>query len=143
MNILFFITPKEDVAYIHDSDNIRQVMEKMYHHRYSSIPMLSKSGKYVGTITEGDLLWGLKEFNLLSIKEAESCPVTVFKRKYNYLPIHIETDMEDLIEKAMNQNFVPVVDDDGCFIGIIRRKEIIQYCYNRCKAANHPDDSKE
>lgn len=143
MNILFFITPKEDVAYIYNSDNIRQVMEKMHHHRYSSIPMLNKSGKYVGTITEGDLLWGLKEFNLISIKDAESCPVTVFQRKYNYLPIHIETDMEDLIEKAMNQNFVPVVDDEGCFIGIIRRKEIIQYCYNRCKAAGHASESSK
>lgn len=133
MNILFFITPKEEVAFIYDDDSIRQVMEKMYHHRYSSVPMLSKDGKYVGTITEGDLLWGLKEFNLFSLKDTEDCPVTVFQRKHHYLPVHIETDMEDLIEKAMNQNYVPVVDDEGYFIGIIRRKEIIQYCYSKIK----------
>lgn len=134
MNILFFLTPKEEVAYIYTDDNIRQVMEKMHYHRYSSVPMLNKEGKYAGTITEGDLLWGLKEFNLLSIKDAETCPVTVFDRKHDYLPVHIETTMEDLIEKSMHQNFVPVIDDNGYFIGIIRRKEIIQYCYSKLKA---------
>lgn len=134
MNILFFITPKEDVAYIFASDNVRQVMDKMYRHRYSSVPMLSKDGKYVGTITEGDLLWGLKEFNLHSLKDAEECPVSVFQRKHHYLPVHVETDMEELIERAMNQNYVPVIDDEGYFIGIIRRKEIIQYCYKKVKS---------
>ena len=39
--------------------------------------------------------------------------------------------MEDLLQKAMNQNFVPVVDDMNNFIGIITRKSIIEYCYNQ------------
>ena len=40
-----------------------------------------------------------------------------------------------LIEAAMNQNFVPVVDDRGMFIGIVRRQAIIRYCYDRSRAA--------
>ena len=36
---------------------------------------------------------------------------------------------------SMNQNFVPVIDDKKIFIGIIRRKDIIAYCYDRCKKA--------
>ena len=35
----------------------------------------------------------------------------------------------------MNQNFVPVVDDRGMFIGIVRRQAIIRYCYDRSRAA--------
>ena len=31
------------------------------------------------------------------------------------------------MSKAVNQNFVPVVDDKDIFIGIITRKDIIQY----------------
>ena len=43
--------------------------------------------------------------------------------------------LEDLIDKALNQNFVPVVDDQKNFIGIITRKDIISYCYGRlCEA---------
>ena len=39
--------------------------------------------------------------------------------------------MEDLIGKALNQNFVPVLDDQKCFIGIITRKDIIHYFYKK------------
>ena len=51
MNILFFLTPKSDVAYIYADDTIRQALEKMEHHRYAAVPVLEHSGKYVGTIT--------------------------------------------------------------------------------------------
>ena len=36
-------------------------------------------------------------------------------------------------QKQDNQNYVPVVDDQGYFIGIITRKEIIKYCYKELK----------
>ena len=32
-----------------------------------------------------------------------------------------------IYNKSMNQNFVPVIDSGKCFIGIIKRKDIIQY----------------
>ena len=70
MNILFFLTPKSDVAYIYDTFSLRQVLEKMEYHRYSCIPIIGENGKYVGTITEGDLLWGLKSRGDLNLKAA-------------------------------------------------------------------------
>lgn len=33
----------------------------------------------------------------------------------------------------MNQNFVPVVDDQKKFIGIVTRKSIMEYCYEKLK----------
>ena len=39
--------------------------------------------------------------------------------------------MDELLDSAMNQNFIPVVDDVGSFIGIVKRGAIIQYCYDR------------
>ena len=60
MNILFFLTPKSDVAYISEDDTLRQALEKMEHHKYSAVPIVSRTGRYVGTLTEGDLLWGMK-----------------------------------------------------------------------------------
>lgn len=41
--------------------------------------------------------------------------------------------MEDLIGKAMEQNFVPVVDDQEHFIGIITRRDIIGYYSDKMK----------
>jgi CBS-domain-containing membrane protein len=50
--------------------------------------------------------------------------------------------MESLLDRAINQNYVPVVDDAGYFIGIITRKEIIKYCYNELKTrASATDDT--
>ena len=69
MNILFFLTPKEDVAHVEETDTMRQVLEKMEHHGYTAIPLLGVEGKYIGTITEGDLLWCIKEQKNLSAPE--------------------------------------------------------------------------
>ena len=60
MNILFFLTPKSDVVYINDDETLRQALEKMEHHRYAAVPVINHQGRYVGTLTEGDLLWGIK-----------------------------------------------------------------------------------
>ncbi|MCZ4151926.1 hypothetical protein BZG21_46950, partial [Escherichia coli] len=43
-------------------------------------------------------------------------------------PVSINANMEDLINLAKVQNFVPVVDDMERFIGIVRRSQIIEYC---------------
>lgn len=133
MNILFFLKPKSEVAYIYDHCTLRQVLETMEYHKYASIPMLNKAGEYVGTMTEGDILWGCKNYVNLDIKKSESIFIKDFPRKADYDAVSADSDMEDLIKKAMNQNFVPVVDDQKKFIGIITRKSIIEYCYERLK----------
>ena len=93
--------------------------------------MLNREGEYVGTITEGDLLWGIKSYQNMDLKRAENIFIQDFPRKADYEAVSADADMEDLLRKAMNQNFVPVVDDQKKFIGIITRKTIIEYCYER------------
>lgn len=51
-----------------------------------------------------------------------------------------KSKMEDLIGRAMEQNFVPVIDDEGHFIGIITRRDIIEYCYNKMKGCADCND---
>ena len=133
MNILFFLKPKSELAYIYDYHTLRQALEIMEYHKYSSIPILNKEGKYVGSITEGDLLWGLKKRNLLTLKDAESISIMKIERRQDYKCVNAESKMEDLIERAMEQNFVPVVDDREHFIGIITRRDIIGFCYKKLK----------
>ncbi len=131
MNILFFLKPKSEVAFIYDHCTLRQVLETMEFHKYASIPMLNREGEYVGTITEGDLLWGIKSYQNMDLKKSENIFIQDFPRKADYEAVSADADMEDLLRKAMNQNFVPVVDDQKKFIGIITRKTIIEYCYER------------
>ena len=136
MNILFFITPKSEVAYIYDDYTMRQALEKMEYHRYSAIPIINRSGEYVGTITEGDLLWYLKKNVNLEMKTIEGIHINDVNRRMDNKPVSINADIEDLISKAMNQNFVPIIDDQNIFIGIIKRRDIIDYCYKKLKKDN-------
>ena len=135
MNILFFLTPKNEVAYVENDDTLRQVLEKIEYHKYTAIPMLNKNGKYVGTVTEGDLLRYIKEKWFLNIREAEDCSISRVPLRWKYQTVDINCNMEDLVDTAMKQNFVPVIDDNDAFVGIVTRRAIIQQLYKEKEAA--------
>ncbi len=128
MNILFYLVPKSDVVYIYDDYTIARTMEAMKPSRFMSVPILNRKGKYVGSITEGDLLWGLEELRESGRPSPETVPVRQLKRNRHNEAVNINCDMEDLIPTAMRQNYIPVTDDDGTFIGIVTRKSIMTYC---------------
>jgi len=130
MNIAFFLTPKNEVVCENLDASMRQVMERMEQHGYTAIPLLDKNGKYVGTLTEGDLLWKLKNTDDLNFKNTETVKVADISRRIVHKSVSINADIESLINLAINQNFVPVTDDNGIFIGIIKRSDIINYCFN-------------
>ena len=131
MNILFFLTPKNDVAFIYSDSNLRDAIDLMEAHGYSALPILTKQGRYAGTLTEGDLLWALKNMCYMDMRQAEARRIMEIARRRDNVPVRITASMHDLIDRASNQNFVPVVDDYGAFIGLITRKAIIQYCRDR------------
>ena len=129
MNIAFFLTPKNEVVYEDINATMRQVIERMEHHGYTAIPLIDDEGKYVGTLTEGDLLWKLKNTPELNFKNINEVSIKDVERRVNHKFVTINQTMENLISLAISQNFVPVVDDNGIFIGIIKRSDIIEYCY--------------
>ncbi len=49
--------------------------------------------------------------------------------------VNVNASLEDLFLMAQNQNFVPVTDDLGSFIGIVTRRDILQYYYK----LTHPE----
>ena len=127
-NILFFLTPKALCSFLYDDSTIRQAIEKMESAGYSSIPILSKAGEYRGTLTEGDLLWALKNICRMDMRQAEVHRITEISRRRDNIPVRVTMSMHDLVERASTQNFVPVVDDKDAFIGIVTRRSIIKYC---------------
>ncbi len=127
MNIAFFLIPKSEVVYLPEKCTMRQALEKMEYHRYTAIPLIDENGKYAGTLTEGDLLWKMKNSPGLTFEGTERVPLREVPRRIKNAPVRINAEIEDLLSLVMVQNFVPVVDDNGTFIGIIRRREIIEY----------------
>ena len=132
MNIAYFLLPKNRVAYLYDDYTFRQGLEQMRYHGYTAVPVISRSGKYVGTISEGDFLWQIlsndaESRQIRSMKDLEQLHIRDLLRGSNYPPFLITVSMVDLLSNAMNQNFIPVVDDLGNFTGIVTRKDIIRY----------------
>lgn len=148
MNIAFFLTLKKDVAYLYDDFSIRQALEKMKHHGYTSIPVISRSGKYISTVTEGDFLWymldeSIEDTDGVSIRDAEELKLKDIIRHDRSVAVRITAAMDELLELAMNQNFVPVTDDGGYFIGIVTRKNIIKHFVNSRSAAKDESSVKD
>lgn len=136
MNVAFFLKPKSEVAYLLSNWTIRQGLEKMCNHGYTAIPVLNEEGKYIGTVSEGDFLWYIikgentENIKQVDIREQENTKIFNIIKNNKKAPVKITAKMEELFEKAMEQNFVCVVDDRDFFIGIVTRKDIIKYFYD-------------
>ena len=127
MNILFFMIPKANCAFLYDDFTIRQALQKIESSGYSAIPILDRSGKYVGALTEGDLLWAVKNICDMDLKKAEGHGIMEIDHHRDNAAVSVTTNIDDLMNTALDQNFVPVVDDMGSFIGIVTRKAIMKY----------------
>ena len=115
-------------AFVYDDYTIRQALEKMESSGFAALPILSKRGEYRGTLTEGDLLWALKNLCYLDMRQAEARRIMEIARRKDHIPVRVTANMHDLVARASNQNFVPVVDDKDAFIGLVTRSAIIKYC---------------
>lgn len=128
MNIAFFLTPKQEILYETEDATMKEVVDKMEFSTFTAIPLIDNNGKYIGTITEGDLLWKLKNTPGLTIDDTPMVSIRDINRYTKSQTVSINANIEDLIELAKSQNFIPVEDDEGIFIGIIKRSDIINYC---------------
>ena len=127
MNIVFLLKPKSSVAYVYDDNTLRQGLEKLRTHGYTAIPVISRSGEYVGTISDGDFLWFLVDKQISDLKSAEGYAVRDLLVRGRHKPVRITATMQDLLAGILDKNFVPVVDDRDVFVGIITRKEVLNY----------------
>ncbi len=136
MNIAFFLKPKSEVSFLYNDYTVRQGLEKMCHHGYTAIPVIDREGHYVGTVSEGDFLWHIiegenTETDHVDIKSVEAVRVSDIMKPLKNPPVKITASMEEMFLKAMDQNFIPVVDDRDFFIGIITRRDIIKHFYEQ------------
>jgi predicted transcriptional regulator len=130
-SIVFLLTPKSKISTLTQEYTIRQCLEKMKHYGYSAMPVLNEKGEYVGTVSEGDFLWHLLEKGEYSIETQEEYTLSNIIRVTWNMPIKIDAKLDVVLSQVMDQNFVPVIDDRGMFMGIITRRSVMQYYSNK------------
>ena len=128
-NILFFLTPKAMCAFLYDDYTVRQALEKMEVAGYNALPILNRRGEYRGTLSEGDVLWAMKNMCYMDMRQAEAHRIMEISHRRDNIPVRVTANMHDLIERAGSQNFIPVVDDKDALIGLITRGAVIKYCH--------------
>ena len=126
MNVISLLTPKAQVAYLYQDFTIRQGLEKLRVHGYTAIPVLARDGRYVGTVSEGDFLWNILDGKDNSLRTQEKLPLRQVLRPGFNPAVRIDVTLSQLLERAMQQSFIPVVDDRGAFVGIVTRQNIIR-----------------
>lgn len=131
-NVLFFLTFKKDIRFFYGTLSIQQALPLMKEHGYTAVPVISSNGEYLGSVSEGDFLWYLLS-NDMDLKTIEDTPVSELIRK-NYMPsVNVNVGLDELLKAAINQNYVPVVDDRSIFIGIVTRRSLMKYLSSTSK----------
>ena len=139
MNILRFIIPKSSVVCLDKSSTVRQALEKMRFHRYAAIPVLDDDGIYVGTLRNDDIFKYFLQNGKFDSRAAERDSITSILETAYSKPLYHNATMNELIENVKEHNFVPIVDDRGCFIGIILRRDVLNFL-SRYYEENNDED---
>ena len=137
INPLMLLTPKASLKFLDASNTARQGVEKIRSTGYTAIPVVDgRTGLYVGTVSEGDFLWKLLDSPGQSLYDLEKVKLIDVIDSRKYKAANVETTMDELVQLIMLQNFVPIVDDRGVFMGIVTRRRVIEYYDMTIKSQN-------
>lgn len=128
MQIAFFLTTKAESSYLLENFTLRQALEKMEYHHFAAMPVLNNEGYYLYTLFLEDCVWSFKRNPGLCFADTKRIMIRDIKITRRVEAVNISAQLDELIRKTIEQNFIPVVDDLGIYIGLVRRKDIIEYC---------------
>ncbi len=126
MNVAFFLVPKSHVAYLTAGSSFRQGMEKLRRYGYTAIPVISREGRYLGSVNEGDFLWNIMSMGSIESRDLEQARIDDIISDRT-TPVRVTATIDDLLDRLLDQNFVPVVDDRDMFMGIVTRRAVLSY----------------
>jgi CBS-domain-containing membrane protein len=128
MHTTYFLTPRNEVVWTPAHATLEEALERIATSGHTAIPVLDDHARYVKTLTEGDLLRKLMQAS--TPRPAGGAPVRVADVQAQKLvrALDIDADIGELLARATEQNFIPIVDNRGVFAGIVRRREILEYC---------------
>ena len=119
-----FLTPAENLAVLIDTHNADHAILLLSQMTYSRVPVVTDKRKFVGTIGLRDILAYQMEKGLS--QEAMADTDIVHMTKKNVAVVEPDYQLTDVLHKLVDESFLPVVDKDGVFQGIITRKSILK-----------------
>lgn len=132
-NVFFFLKFKNDVRFFYDNLSVADALRLMKAHGYTAVPVTDNQGRYKGSVSEGDFLWFILEHG--SDPEVLSETLVGELIRPDFMPAELTTiSFEELQAASLHQNYVPIIDDRGCFIGIVTRQSIIHWLMKTGKA---------
>ncbi len=124
MNVALLLTPISLVDTIAAKAFVADAFVDFTAHGYTAVPLVDHKGRYVGTLTEGDLL---------RLLQADP-DAKLGKLRVDEVPLRVENKAVDVLatlpevlERANEQNFVPVVDSRGVLMGIVTRRTVLDH----------------
>ncbi len=132
MNVFSLLQPKCEITYLTEEDVLEDAIQVLKESGYTAVPVLRRNGEYMGSISEGDFLWAIMNEGESILQRAKVKDIV--RRGWNPATDG-RASMEQLLNRSINQNFVPIIDDRQYFIGIVTRKDIIKNCSKIYSAA--------
>ena len=119
-----FLTPAENLAVLIDSHNADHAILLLSQMTYTRVPVVTDEKEFVGTIGLRDILAYQMEQDLS--QEAMADTDIVHMTKKDVAVVEPDYRLTDVLHKLVDESFLPVVDKDGIFQGIITRKSILK-----------------
>ena len=126
MNIPSLLIPKANIVHLNSKDSLEFALSVFRESSYHAVPVINAEGLYRGTVTEGDFLYYLMDNPKADLKKVKVR--NILKDGY-YDSVKITANIDKLLIKSLDQNFVPVTDDRDVFVGIVTRKVIFKEIY--------------
>ena len=119
-----YLIPADELAIFIDTHNSDHVMLLLVNNGYSRVPVITKDKKYVGTISIADIMsYQVKhqltewELNQMDIGQMVNTKIKTIRK---------EADLTGIMHLLVDYPFLPVLDDDQQFLGIITRRSILK-----------------
>lgn len=126
MNVLLSLMPKNQMSYLYSEMTVRQAVEKFKEKHFSMLPVIEpETGIYVRSIRANDLLDYIVN-ERLSFAELEERPLKEVKSSWDIKAVSANAQVASLLDVLMQQNYAPVVDSRGIFIGIVTRSAALK-----------------
>ena len=113
MNIFPFMTLKAETKYLLDTFTLRQALEKMEFYRYSVIPLLDENGRYIGTLSEGDLLRYIKKDLDFDLTKGEDVKIGKILKSFGVRNIGLFRLDEGLLKTFLTTLVPPSEPENG------------------------------
>ncbi|HEK9989995.1 TPA: CBS domain-containing protein [Streptococcus equi subsp. zooepidemicus] len=119
-----YLIPAEELAIFINTHNADHVMLLLVSNGFSRVPVITKEKQYVGTISISDMMTYQAKRQLTDWEMTQTNIGDMVNTKIE--TINVTSSLTEIMHKLVDFPFLPVVNDDNRFIGIITRKSILK-----------------